>query len=216
MATCRICYEDGTAETPLVNHCDCKGSVEFQHKHCLVQWLEASQIDHCELCNVIYDAIEMTLEVIPTFHPLLTRLSTRAPLVFALEVLLYILFQEYFVEATISKGPDAFFRMLSDTVPFLLFVLIGLQFVLLVPAIRALKDRGRYFRTAWSCRFAALSISTFWCAVILAVGLVTAYYNAVAGALMVCSVCLHTWNVHQVIVRYVNRDIIRGAVAAGF
>lgn len=216
MATCRICYEEGTVAMPLVSPCDCKGSVEFQHKHCLTQWIETSLMENCELCKVKYDSVAFSLEVIPAYHPLLTRLSTRAPLVLALEAMLYIMCCESFGEATIRKGPDAFFQMMSDVTPLLLFGLVALQLVLLVPAIRVLKDRARYFRTAWSCRFAVFSVSPFWCLVILAAGLVVSFYNAVAGALMVVSVCLHTWNVHQVIVRYVNRDIIRGAVDTRF
>ena len=35
----------------LVNPCSCKGSMSYVHELCLVKWLLAKNIRHCELCK---------------------------------------------------------------------------------------------------------------------------------------------------------------------
>lgn len=37
---CRICYEPGEKENPLVAPCTCKGSMKFIHLNCLRQWMD--------------------------------------------------------------------------------------------------------------------------------------------------------------------------------
>lgn len=48
---CRICYGQGRN---LVSPCQCKGSVKYIHKHCLLKWIKVSKSKKCEICNSKY------------------------------------------------------------------------------------------------------------------------------------------------------------------
>ena len=67
---CRICKCDGM-ETPLISPCLCKGSCEWVHEDCLVQWLRQTTTDvfegrtkkreyECEICNTELN-VKMTM-----------------------------------------------------------------------------------------------------------------------------------------------------------
>nr|XP_050022746.2 E3 ubiquitin-protein ligase MARCHF1-like [Dermacentor andersoni] len=47
---CRICHE-GEEQDSLVSLCRCSGTVGLLHITCLERWLNARNIDHCELCH---------------------------------------------------------------------------------------------------------------------------------------------------------------------
>ncbi|KAL7055922.1 hypothetical protein AAHC03_022856 [Spirometra sp. Aus1] len=51
---CRICYEEGTDDEPLISPCHCRGTVGLLHKSCLEKWLQLSQTLKCELCGYAY------------------------------------------------------------------------------------------------------------------------------------------------------------------
>jgi len=62
---CRICFSStvalngdepdnlrsGSLTRLLANPCSCKGSMSYVHELCLVKWLLAKNIRHCELCK---------------------------------------------------------------------------------------------------------------------------------------------------------------------
>lgn len=48
---CRICYTNGNLE----KFCDCKGSIEFMHRKCLLKWIKRSKSLNCELCKKKYN-----------------------------------------------------------------------------------------------------------------------------------------------------------------
>ena len=48
---CRICYGGGRN---LISPCDCKGSVWYIHKHCLLKWIKISESKKCEICKTKY------------------------------------------------------------------------------------------------------------------------------------------------------------------
>jgi E3 ubiquitin-protein ligase MARCH6 len=47
---CRICRENGNRET-LVHPCKCSGSIRYVHEKCLLEWIEHSKTETCELCK---------------------------------------------------------------------------------------------------------------------------------------------------------------------
>jgi len=47
---CRICRENGTREN-LVHPCKCSGSIRYVHEKCLLEWIEHSKTETCELCK---------------------------------------------------------------------------------------------------------------------------------------------------------------------
>ena len=68
-AVCRICLDNASSEDPLIEPCDCRGSVRHIHISCLVKWitgqLQVRQIEggggsyffrkiNCELCKKFY------------------------------------------------------------------------------------------------------------------------------------------------------------------
>ncbi|KAM7536534.1 hypothetical protein Aperf_G00000083412 [Anoplocephala perfoliata] len=48
---CRVCRCEGTPSQPLFYPCLCTGSIKYVHQDCLVQWLQYSKRQTCELCN---------------------------------------------------------------------------------------------------------------------------------------------------------------------
>ncbi|KAL5106144.1 E3 ubiquitin-protein ligase MARCHF6 [Taenia crassiceps] len=48
---CRVCRCEGTPSQPLFYPCMCTGSIKYVHQECLVQWLQYSKRQTCELCN---------------------------------------------------------------------------------------------------------------------------------------------------------------------
>nr|CDS28429.1 E3 ubiquitin protein ligase MARCH6 [Hymenolepis microstoma] len=48
---CRVCRCEGTPSQPLFYPCLCTGSIKYVHQDCLVQWLQYSKRQACELCN---------------------------------------------------------------------------------------------------------------------------------------------------------------------
>ena len=51
---CRVCRSNGTPEKPLFHPCICTGSIRHVHQDCLIQWLQHSRKEYCELCNYKY------------------------------------------------------------------------------------------------------------------------------------------------------------------
>uniref|UniRef100_A0A5K3EMC7 RING-type E3 ubiquitin transferase n=1 Tax=Mesocestoides corti TaxID=53468 RepID=A0A5K3EMC7_MESCO len=48
---CRVCRCEGTPSQPLFYPCLCTGSIKYVHQECLVQWLQYSKRQTCELCS---------------------------------------------------------------------------------------------------------------------------------------------------------------------
>ena len=52
--TCRICYEDEPTDK-LISVCGCRGTSEFVHEHCIIQWIRTSRRSTCEICHERYN-----------------------------------------------------------------------------------------------------------------------------------------------------------------
>ena len=50
---CRICLSggEGLLREPLVNPCNCRGTIGLVHKSCMETWLTISKSDACDLCG---------------------------------------------------------------------------------------------------------------------------------------------------------------------
>jgi len=66
--TCRIC-QDGNSLEPLLNACDCSGSIGLVHALCLEKWLSQSARESCELCQYEFK----TVKRVKNFHQFLCR-----------------------------------------------------------------------------------------------------------------------------------------------
>jgi hypothetical protein len=57
-SACKICYDStGHRKNPLINPCNCRGSIQFVHKNCLEHWISASKNLYCTECKVKYKLI---------------------------------------------------------------------------------------------------------------------------------------------------------------
>ena len=52
--TCRICYEDEPTDK-LISVCACRGTLEFVHEECIIQWIRTSRRSSCEICHERYN-----------------------------------------------------------------------------------------------------------------------------------------------------------------
>ncbi|CAM9249285.1 unnamed protein product, partial [Choristocarpus tenellus] len=48
---CRVCRGEPESGRPLYSPCLCSGSIMYTHEDCLLQWLQHSGKDSCELCS---------------------------------------------------------------------------------------------------------------------------------------------------------------------
>ena len=69
---CRICYMNNNLE----KFCDCKGSIEFMHRECLLKWIKRSKSLNCELCNKKYN-IKLTRKERKKLNLILVRIRRR-------------------------------------------------------------------------------------------------------------------------------------------
>lgn len=57
-SVCRICFDSNSANSPLISPCNCKGSSQYIHENCLIQWIASQSINHlkrtCEICKADY------------------------------------------------------------------------------------------------------------------------------------------------------------------
>lgn len=92
---CRICYETAeTLQNPLIEPCDCKGSLQHVHRKCLLRWVvlnEATPETVCRLCHTPYRGVNVvTMERIPDERGL-TLLMLKYPLILMLATHYFVL-----------------------------------------------------------------------------------------------------------------------------
>lgn len=61
---CRICLDDNKNNL-YKNICDCKGSLNYVHKECLLNWLNKKEDNTCEICKTKYD-----IQIVSCIHKL--------------------------------------------------------------------------------------------------------------------------------------------------
>lgn len=67
MKQCRFCLETGnTKKNPLVAPCECKGSVEFVHRACLVRWARIDPAQNAQTCTICKQPF--TIELLPQYE----------------------------------------------------------------------------------------------------------------------------------------------------
>ncbi|XP_075534486.1 uncharacterized protein LOC142568371 [Dermacentor variabilis] len=76
---CRICHE-GDQQDPLVSLCRCSGTMGLVHVTCLERWLNARNIDHCELCHHRFPTASQATCLRQFFHWAMHGDSQRAVL----------------------------------------------------------------------------------------------------------------------------------------
>lgn len=66
---CYICYEEGQKGNPLINPCQCAGSVKYVHLNCLQRWIQpegSSAVNtHCPVCKARYPEKTQAMMVRP-------------------------------------------------------------------------------------------------------------------------------------------------------
>lgn len=92
---CRICYETAeTLQNPLLEPCDCKGSLQHVHRKCLLRWVVLNETNPetvCRLCGVPYRGADVVrIEKIPDERGL-TGLMLKYPLILIAVVHYFIL-----------------------------------------------------------------------------------------------------------------------------
>jgi len=66
---CYICYETGETGNPLINPCQCAGSVKYVHLSCLSRWIQpegSSTVNtHCPVCKARYPESTQAMMIRP-------------------------------------------------------------------------------------------------------------------------------------------------------
>jgi hypothetical protein len=92
---CRICYETAeTLQNQLIEPCDCKGSLQYVHRKCLLRWAvlnEANPETVCHLCDTPYRGADVVrMEQIPDGRGVVA-LTLKYPLILILATHYFIL-----------------------------------------------------------------------------------------------------------------------------
>ena len=211
MTSCRICYGEEAPDNPLVSPCDCRGSVEAMHKHCLGLWMLTSSATHCELCHARYHIEDMTFEPHVEVPVLVERLTTRAPAVFLIKIMLYILCT---FQPNVRREETAIEAMLahvSRAIPVLLIGLVGMQVVAFIPTFRGLRDGARYWRYTFSIHDATSPMNPSWLVFVIVLGIIASFFTPVGGICMVLTVVRKLREVHRHTLDLINRGILENA-----
>lgn len=64
--SCRICHQVCCGKELCVNKCcNCTGSLEHVHLHCVQRWVKMSRCTHCRVCQVEYDSPLLRRQPVP-------------------------------------------------------------------------------------------------------------------------------------------------------
>jgi E3 ubiquitin-protein ligase DOA10 len=96
---CRICLDSCEEEdNKLLNICECKGSIKYIHKECVMKWIkERNGNTRCELCKTKYDKEKLKINPIEKFKILLfykERLSLILGIILLVSIILIIIIKQ--------------------------------------------------------------------------------------------------------------------------
>ena len=221
MASCRICYGDSSEINPLIDPCECKGSVQFIHRRCLYTWLHIATRNQCELCNTTYEIEEFRFETLYRLPTHRIRLNTRVSLVFISMFLLdalYTVATEH-TEFTLFPGiiitkPLTFLRLwliLSSHIPYLLITVSLLQGFVFFPLVYCLNNKYRYMTYLCSSRqYGRYHLTAPICTIFLLFSFIISFSFSMIGAFVFVSVLSHMYNLHCAIIEQINTDKLKG------
>lgn len=147
---CRICFDGNSSLSPLISPCNCKGSSQYVHEICLIQWI-ASQSLHalkksCEICKTDYK-LSISPSNISSIgqnilrYPQLTCSLCFTLLLFIMSTISFALFlQNHVISPNINVG-SFIFAIFVFSFCFICFVCITYR---LVKKIFCLKRENSY------------------------------------------------------------------------
>ena len=125
--SCRVCMESSEETSQLIKPCNCKGSVEFIHFHCLKKWIDHSHDDDiCGICKTKYHGLVKTASGISDEF----KDRCRVHIVF----IVYIIF-------TIIFSPFPGFRFLSGFALSIMLITLYEEYVSSTFKVSGFEDR---------------------------------------------------------------------------
>ena len=148
MAQCRICYEDGSLLNPLLSSCECKGSIQYSHRRCLMKWIKTTENESfhrlCEMCMTPYKFVSNSLVHSP--HPAWAwRFFGNSTMVITWTYLLHVL---VYVGAINHPRPSQMFILCRDTHTLFsaeILVLTAIYMGFYAPLVYNIKCKALYF-----------------------------------------------------------------------
>ena len=109
--SCRVCMESSEETSQLIKPCNCKGSVEFIHFHCLKEWIDHSHDDNvCGICKTKYYGLVRTGSSAPDATALVDAivvgLSLTIPIFFVVAFVVHLIWQ-FFAYLNADFGLEA-------------------------------------------------------------------------------------------------------------
>ena len=107
---CRICRSSKDWAKMLVP-CGCSGSLSYVHYYCLIDWIDVSKSDECNVCRVRYDYSKSPITVCPSLKTYIPWILTNikgpdGSIVFVNVALLLLISTLFFLSFVISKAED--------------------------------------------------------------------------------------------------------------
>ena len=210
MASCRICYGADTRMNPLLNPCDCRGSIEFIHQQCLTQWIHVSLSQQCELCKTEYLYDDLDLEALYHPPPYSLWTATRASHLFLLGSLSYLLATIY-LRLILSAALYTPFSLMDLTTsighpaPVLVLFSLGMQGIVMVPAFMRLKNKCRYVQYWGKSNRRVQPI--VYLVLLLGTAALSLHY-AFVGSFATVHLLSQLYPIHESIVYKINTDLV--------
>lgn len=184
----------------------------FVHHHCLSMWIHTSRSNQCELCLTNYTIIPYVLETTHRLNEVQLQIIGRPYAIYLLWAI--TIFAALFLAKTHSHSvwrisdTVEYLMILGDITPYLLIVLAGIQGIVLVPAIAAIRNKRRYLRYVF-CTPSSMRVRPIVPLGALLGGFCMSFRFPLVGATLVIGIYTKLYDLHEKIVRQINTDVLR-------
>ena len=144
---CRICYDDGAEDSPVLNLCACKEETGAMHQSCLTTWIRVSKRLRCEVCRESYKIPDLVMESNYKPTAMVLWLATYPYFVFSESLLMYTAYV-----LSHASSYDSIYITIMDAIPYSLIIVIAAQALVMGPAIAKIRDKGRYLHYMCSAK----------------------------------------------------------------
>jgi hypothetical protein len=190
---CRFCLESRTTKkNPLLDPCECKGSIQFVHEMCLARWRRMDpgrNSIQCLICMTPYKLFHVqALEMMPD-EPSIAHMFLRFPMLLCFIVNYCLLLQSSFPRSIDLYTLTEFYQYLFQLIYFLLFW-------------RAWKvrNRGAYWQH-WTNTSTSIIVTCY----LVSNGLV--HYHYFVAVVPINILLGVAWHRHKTILRTLNLEL---------
>ena len=130
-SSCKICFDSSnSSDNPLINPCNCKGTIEYIHKECLEKWIQLSKNHNCSVCLIPY---RLQYNYSSPLKNILITTKLFAYIYFPLHFIFYIVHPNTYDYSSMNTINRIIFSMTTTYIHFFnLIIHLGIIFIILL------------------------------------------------------------------------------------